>query len=167
MSPYRLARLTGLSKQGVLNLEAEDADPKLSTIVKLAEALKLSPHDLLPPRSGEGVNVRDAASLARHLLPTARDLEQEARKERAAVSTFAVCDLAGRIRRALEAVEEAAGLARAAIPELKALIKEARRKRVMVSPPELAAHAEAVAKLLQEAAAEESTTVDRPPARGG
>jgi transcriptional regulator with XRE-family HTH domain len=39
MTPYRLAQLTGLSKQGVLNLEGSTSDPKLSTICKLAQAL--------------------------------------------------------------------------------------------------------------------------------
>src|SRR5262245_57986840 len=36
---YRLAKLTGISKEGISNLEREDADPKLSTLRKLAGAL--------------------------------------------------------------------------------------------------------------------------------
>jgi len=51
ITPYRLAQLTGLSKQGVLNLEMKDADPKLSTLVKLAEALGVQPQDLLPAQT--------------------------------------------------------------------------------------------------------------------
>jgi transcriptional regulator with XRE-family HTH domain len=47
ISPYRLAQLTGLSKQGVLNLEADGADPKVSTLLKLAEALGVEPWKLL------------------------------------------------------------------------------------------------------------------------
>jgi transcriptional regulator with XRE-family HTH domain len=47
MTPYRLAQLTGLSKQGVLNLEQSGADPKLSTIIKLADALDVPATDLL------------------------------------------------------------------------------------------------------------------------
>ncbi len=49
---YRLAHLTGLSKQGVINLEDEDADPKLSTLIKLAEALAVESCELLPGSSG-------------------------------------------------------------------------------------------------------------------
>jgi transcriptional regulator with XRE-family HTH domain len=50
---YRLAQLTGLSKQGVINLEAENADPKLSTLVLLGKALHVPPWELVPgsPRS--------------------------------------------------------------------------------------------------------------------
>src|SRR5581483_1556862 len=48
VSPYRLAQLTGLSKQGAINLEAEGSDPKLSNIVRLAEALGVMPWELLP-----------------------------------------------------------------------------------------------------------------------
>src|SRR4051794_36058117 len=48
MTSYRLAQLTGLSKQGVLNLEADGADPKLRTLLKLAEALGVKPWELLP-----------------------------------------------------------------------------------------------------------------------
>jgi transcriptional regulator with XRE-family HTH domain len=50
VTPYRLAQITGLSKQGVLNLEEEGADPKLSTVVKLAKALGIHPCDLLADR---------------------------------------------------------------------------------------------------------------------
>jgi transcriptional regulator with XRE-family HTH domain len=48
ITPYRLAQLTGLSKQGVLNLERSDADPRLSTLWRLAEALGVHPAELLP-----------------------------------------------------------------------------------------------------------------------
>src|SRR5262245_61020699 len=57
MSPYRLARLTGLSKQGALNLELPGADPKLSTIVKLAGALGVQPWELLPGWGGQSTTV--------------------------------------------------------------------------------------------------------------
>jgi transcriptional regulator with XRE-family HTH domain len=163
VTSYWLAQATGLSKQGALNLEMEDADPKLSTILKFATALGVSPHDFLPPRSGEEVNVRDAVSLARHLLPTAREMEKEARKERVYFSGFAVGDLAGRIRGVLEAVEGAAALARAVLPDVKATIKEAKRDRVMVSLPQVVTHAEAVVWLLQDAAGMGGATpVDQP-----
>jgi transcriptional regulator with XRE-family HTH domain len=45
---YALARATGLSRQGILNLEKPGADPKLSTILKLAQALGVGPWELLP-----------------------------------------------------------------------------------------------------------------------
>jgi transcriptional regulator with XRE-family HTH domain len=59
---YRLAHLTGLSKQGVINLEDEDADPKLSTLIKLAEALNVKPWELLPSWKGKRSQTESAAS---------------------------------------------------------------------------------------------------------
>src|SRR5262249_1597664 len=52
VTPYRLAQVTGLSQQGILNLERAGADPKLSTLVKLAEALGVRPWELLPGWEG-------------------------------------------------------------------------------------------------------------------
>jgi transcriptional regulator with XRE-family HTH domain len=48
MSQYRVAKLSGMSKEGVSRLEEPNADPKLSTLVKLAEALGLIPQELIP-----------------------------------------------------------------------------------------------------------------------
>jgi transcriptional regulator with XRE-family HTH domain len=48
LTRYRLAQLSGVSKEGVNKLERGDADPRLSTLVKLAAALGVSPRDLLP-----------------------------------------------------------------------------------------------------------------------
>jgi transcriptional regulator with XRE-family HTH domain len=45
---YALAQKTGLSQQGILNLEQPGADPKLSTIIKMAEALGVRPWELVP-----------------------------------------------------------------------------------------------------------------------
>jgi transcriptional regulator with XRE-family HTH domain len=45
---YRLAQQTGLSQQAVLNLEQAGADPKLSTLLKLAAALGVNPARLVP-----------------------------------------------------------------------------------------------------------------------
>jgi transcriptional regulator with XRE-family HTH domain len=45
---YWLAQRTGLSQQAVLNLELPNADPKLSTILKLAGALGVNPARLVP-----------------------------------------------------------------------------------------------------------------------
>src|SRR5262245_55330194 len=51
----------------------EDADPKLSTILKLAEALQVSPHDLLPgsrdrARPEDLRNIRDATDASREVF---------------------------------------------------------------------------------------------------
>jgi transcriptional regulator with XRE-family HTH domain len=51
ITPCQLARLTGLSKQGAYNLEADDADPKLNTIIKVAQALGVSPVALVPAKN--------------------------------------------------------------------------------------------------------------------
>jgi transcriptional regulator with XRE-family HTH domain len=53
MSRYRLAQLSGISKEGMSKLEEPGADPKLSTINKLAAALGVSPAELVggPPQS--------------------------------------------------------------------------------------------------------------------
>jgi transcriptional regulator with XRE-family HTH domain len=54
LTAYGLARLTGLSQQGVLKLERPGSDPKLSTLLKLAGALKVPVGDLLPAAGAEG-----------------------------------------------------------------------------------------------------------------
>jgi hypothetical protein len=48
VTPYRLAKRTGLSRQGVLNLLKPGADPRLSTVVKVAKALNIEPANLVP-----------------------------------------------------------------------------------------------------------------------
>jgi transcriptional regulator with XRE-family HTH domain len=48
LTRYRLAQLSGISKEGVNKLERGDADPRLSTLLKLAAALGVAPADLLP-----------------------------------------------------------------------------------------------------------------------
>jgi transcriptional regulator with XRE-family HTH domain len=48
MSQYRVAKLSGISREGVSRLEEPNADPKLSTLFKLAEALGLAPQELIP-----------------------------------------------------------------------------------------------------------------------
>jgi len=48
LSLYRLAKETGLSMQGVINLEADGSDPKLSTLLMIAKALDVWPWELLP-----------------------------------------------------------------------------------------------------------------------
>jgi transcriptional regulator with XRE-family HTH domain len=54
LTRYRLAKLSGLSKEGVCNLEEPGADPKLSTLVKLAAALGVPVCDLLSCREAAG-----------------------------------------------------------------------------------------------------------------
>jgi transcriptional regulator with XRE-family HTH domain len=48
MTRYRLAKLSGLSSEGVNKLEQPRNDPKLSTLLKLANALGVSLYELLP-----------------------------------------------------------------------------------------------------------------------
>jgi transcriptional regulator with XRE-family HTH domain len=48
ITAYSLAKETGLTQQGILNLEREGSDPKLSTLVKLARALGVKTWELLP-----------------------------------------------------------------------------------------------------------------------
>jgi transcriptional regulator with XRE-family HTH domain len=48
MSKYGLAKAAGLSVQGAVNLEAAGADPKLSTLIRIAAALGCQPADLIP-----------------------------------------------------------------------------------------------------------------------
>jgi transcriptional regulator with XRE-family HTH domain len=45
---YRLAKLSGITKEGIANLERPHADPKLSTLRKLATALNIPLCELLP-----------------------------------------------------------------------------------------------------------------------
>jgi transcriptional regulator with XRE-family HTH domain len=48
MTRYRLAQLSGISKEGISKLEQPGSDPKLSTLVKLAQALGVKTWELLP-----------------------------------------------------------------------------------------------------------------------
>jgi transcriptional regulator with XRE-family HTH domain len=50
---YRLAQLTGLSREGVSKLEGGRSDPRLSTLLRVAAALGVPPRALLPG-DGEG-----------------------------------------------------------------------------------------------------------------
>jgi transcriptional regulator with XRE-family HTH domain len=45
---YRLSKLSGVSGEGIRKLERQGADPRLSTILKLAAALGVSPRELVP-----------------------------------------------------------------------------------------------------------------------
>jgi transcriptional regulator with XRE-family HTH domain len=44
---YRLAKLAGLTNEGVVRVEAGDTDPKLSTLVKLAGAFGVEVWEML------------------------------------------------------------------------------------------------------------------------
>jgi transcriptional regulator with XRE-family HTH domain len=48
LSRYGLAKAAGLSGQGAVNLEAPGADPRLSTMLRLAAALGVPPAELIP-----------------------------------------------------------------------------------------------------------------------
>jgi transcriptional regulator with XRE-family HTH domain len=48
MTRYRLAKLSGISSEGVSKLERPGSDPKLSTLYKVAAALGITIWDLLP-----------------------------------------------------------------------------------------------------------------------
>jgi transcriptional regulator with XRE-family HTH domain len=50
MTRYRLAKLSGLSAEGISKLEKPGSDPKLSTLYKVAAALGVTVCDLLPGR---------------------------------------------------------------------------------------------------------------------
>ena len=52
LTHYRLAQRTGLTQQGLINLEQPDADPKLSTLLRLAQALGVNPAALVPGADG-------------------------------------------------------------------------------------------------------------------
>jgi transcriptional regulator with XRE-family HTH domain len=45
---YRLSKLSGISKEGVSKLELPGSNPRLSTLLKVAKALGVSPAELLP-----------------------------------------------------------------------------------------------------------------------
>lgn len=115
VTPYRLAQLTGLSKQGVLNLELDGADPKISTVEKLAEALGCGVAELLrestpvdqpaaapqPPRrkpSAKSVAVVDSAALISKLDACIKELK----KSNAAMSVSFVIHTVWEVKKAIE-----------------------------------------------------------------
>jgi transcriptional regulator with XRE-family HTH domain len=61
MSLYRLAALTGISRQGIINLEQPDADPKLSTVEKVAKALGVGVVELLADAPPSAATVHSRA----------------------------------------------------------------------------------------------------------
>jgi transcriptional regulator with XRE-family HTH domain len=103
ITPYRLSQLTGLSKQGVINLEAESADPKLSTIYKLAEALEVEPRDLLAGRDGASTPVghqgRGASELYDRLEPLLDELTGMGQMNEARLTPWLVRNLVTRFWR--------------------------------------------------------------------
>jgi transcriptional regulator with XRE-family HTH domain len=48
MTRYRLAKLSGISPEGISKLERAGSDPKLSTLYRVAAALGVQVCDLLP-----------------------------------------------------------------------------------------------------------------------
>jgi transcriptional regulator with XRE-family HTH domain len=59
MTRYRLAKLSGISPEGVGKLERPGSDPKLSTLYKVAAALGVRVCDLLPDRGTTGPTHRN------------------------------------------------------------------------------------------------------------
>jgi transcriptional regulator with XRE-family HTH domain len=98
MTLYRLAQVTGLSKQGVSNLEQPDADPKLSTLVKLAEALEVEPWELLP--GGEAAaGAGESTALDRSLTELLDELDEIGRMHVALISPGMVRQVAFKLRK--------------------------------------------------------------------
>ena len=62
MTWYRLAKLSGVTAEGVRKLERPGSDPKLSTLRKLAAALGVAVHDLLPDPGPAGRGRKDKAA---------------------------------------------------------------------------------------------------------
>jgi transcriptional regulator with XRE-family HTH domain len=104
VTPYRLAQLTGLSKQGIYNLEKHGADPHLSTVLKLAEALDVHPLSLLPGGAGaDGTQsiVVDYGRVAAEVMPMLGEIARELRKTTAGMSISLMMERVALIERAL------------------------------------------------------------------
>jgi transcriptional regulator with XRE-family HTH domain len=137
MTPYRLAQLTGLSKQGVLNLELPGADPKLSTLYRLAEALEVNVHDLIPagkPPSANSSRPRPQEQAARRDVHSNRPKPQE--KEGASKVRSSRPGIKVQVRSAVKAWEDfcaslrpvsAASFVAAVLPYLQALYAEVQK----------------------------------------
>jgi transcriptional regulator with XRE-family HTH domain len=54
LTKYRLAQLSGVSKEGVSKLEAPGSNPRVSTLLKLARGLNVNPVELVPRLSKGG-----------------------------------------------------------------------------------------------------------------
>jgi transcriptional regulator with XRE-family HTH domain len=54
MTRYRLAKLAGISQEGVSKLERPGSDPKLSTLYRVAGALGITVRELLPEEGAAG-----------------------------------------------------------------------------------------------------------------
>jgi transcriptional regulator with XRE-family HTH domain len=101
---YRLAQLTGLSKQAVLNLEKAGADPKLSTVLKLAEALGRQPWELLPGGRPPATAPKPGA-VGQEVAELLDELDEIGRMHQAMMSPVIVRLIAAKLRRALGSPE--------------------------------------------------------------
>jgi transcriptional regulator with XRE-family HTH domain len=79
MTCYRLAILSGMSTEGICKLEVPGSDPKLSTLYKLAGALGLTVHDLLPSIP---VEQREANEMNQRTTPDASTPKADASEGR-------------------------------------------------------------------------------------
>jgi transcriptional regulator with XRE-family HTH domain len=86
MTLYRLAQVTGLSKQGVSNLEQPDADPKLSTLVKL-------------PGGEAAAGAGESTALDRSLTELLDELDEIGRMHVALISPGMVRQVAFKLRK--------------------------------------------------------------------
>ena len=59
---YRLAKLSGVTAEGVRKLERPGSDPKLSTLCKVAAALGVAVRDLLPDPGQAGRGQKSKAA---------------------------------------------------------------------------------------------------------
>jgi transcriptional regulator with XRE-family HTH domain len=62
LTRYRLAKLAGITPEGVSKLERPGSDPKLSTLCRVARALGVPVRELLPEESMAGKARKDKAA---------------------------------------------------------------------------------------------------------
>ena len=87
ISPYRLAQLSGISKQALYRLEAGDTQPAWETVQRLAKALgvdyqELADPNLEIPAPQTPERSRGRPPKATPATPPAEDLEATAKKTR-------------------------------------------------------------------------------------
>jgi transcriptional regulator with XRE-family HTH domain len=61
ISKYRLAQLSGVTKEGIGKLETPGSNPRLETLCKLAAALGVTPRDMIPEQKEAALKPKPTA----------------------------------------------------------------------------------------------------------
>lgn len=165
MSLYTLAQRAGLSKQGAINLELPDADPRLSTLYKAANALGVEVEELIArpntidAKGEQAKSVMSKGTLrnkAGELPKLLADFLAESKKHHVERSDAAMAGVASVIRKVITHKKSTphysavvmARMRAELLPLLDKYMREGKRHRVERSDKPMQAVADCIASLV-------------------